>query len=49
MPATTTSFAPMQQHWLVLCHDPAVSGQVAARERIFEFRCAGRESRLGSE
>lgn len=49
MPATTTSFAPMQQHWLVLCHDPAVSGQIAVRERIFEFRCARRESRLGSE
>lgn len=48
-PYTTTSFAPMQQHWLVLCHDPAISGQVAVGKRTFTFRCARPEPRLGSE
>lgn len=39
-PYTVTSFAPMQEHWLVLCNDPAVFGQVAVWERTFTFRCA---------
>jgi hypothetical protein len=47
-PYTTTSFAPMQQHWLVLCDDPEVSGQVAIRARTFAFRCADRRPRVGT-
>jgi hypothetical protein len=39
---TATSDKVMQQHWLVLCHDPDVAGDVALRGRTFLFRCAGR-------
>ena len=31
----------MQEHWLILCDDPAVAGRVAVRNRLFAFRCAG--------
>ena len=37
---TATSFAAMQQHWIVVCNDPAASGQVVIRERRLPFRCA---------
>ena len=40
-PYTVTSAAPMHEHWLVSCHDPAVAGRLAVRNRIFAFRCAG--------
>jgi hypothetical protein len=30
------------ERWLVECPDPAISGQIAIRERVFEFRCARR-------
>jgi hypothetical protein len=40
-PYTVTSAAPMHEHWLVFCHDPAVAGRIAVRNRIFDFHCAG--------
>jgi hypothetical protein len=39
-PYTVTTFAAMQQHWIVVCSDPAVSGQLVIRERRLPFRCA---------
>ena len=39
-PYTVTTFAAMQQHWIVVCSDPAASGQVVIRERRLPFRCA---------
>ena len=39
-PYTVTSFAAMQQHWIVVCNDPALSGQVVIRERRLPFQCA---------
>jgi len=39
-PYTVTTFAAMQQHWIVVCSDPAASGQIVIRERRLPFRCA---------
>ena len=38
----TSNDPPMPERWLVKCDDPAVSGQIAVKGRVFEFRCAER-------
>jgi hypothetical protein len=38
-PYTATSFEPAKGHWVILCHDPSVSGQVVLRRGAFSFRC----------
>jgi hypothetical protein len=40
-PDGTSIDSPLPERWLVKCDDPAVSGRVAVRGRIFNFRCAG--------
>jgi hypothetical protein len=41
-PDLVRSDALVQRRWLILCHDPTVSGRVATRDRTVEFRCAPR-------
>lgn len=38
---TIMSYAPVREHWLLRCFDPAVSGRVSILQRTFTFRCAG--------
>jgi len=40
-PDRRSNDVPIPERWLVKCDDPAVSGRVVVRERIFNFRCAG--------
>jgi len=35
-----TGSIPGEERWIVLCADPAVSGQLVADARLFPFRCA---------